>query len=171
VSRDGVVRIARHEDDPGFRPEQVMTLSLVTPTTQRYVDFNQRTDLFDRILERVRTLPGVTAAAFTSAAPLNWTGGGMIGTMPFTRQGVVLQQGVDRAEDRVITPDYFKVLQIPLDRGRLFDGNDGPNASLVAMVNESMARMYWRMPETPLKVSDPRNHRLRDRSLLSNRLG
>lgn len=129
--------------DPGFRSEHVMTLSLVTPTTQRYVDFNHRTDLFDRVLERVRTLPGVTAAAFTSAAPLNWTGGSMIGTIPFTRQGVVLQHGVDRAQDRVITPDYFKVLQIPLDRGRFFDENDGPNASLVAIVNQSMARTYW----------------------------
>ncbi|MBV9760255.1 MAG: ABC transporter permease [Acidobacteriaceae bacterium] len=129
--------------DPGFRSDHVMTLSLVTPTTERYVDFNQRIELFDRIMERVRTLPSVTAAAFTSAAPLNWTDGGMIGTLPFTREGVGAQRGMDRAEDRVITPDYFRVLKIPLDRGRFFDQTDGPNAPLVAIVNESMARTYW----------------------------
>jgi putative ABC transport system permease protein len=129
--------------DPGFRSEHVMTLSLVTPTTQRFVDFNRRTELFDRILERVRTLPGVRAAAFTSAVPLTWTGGGMIGTMPFTPEGVALERGVDRPEDRVITPDYFEALRIPLHRGRFFAENDGPNAPLVAIVNETMARAYW----------------------------
>jgi putative ABC transport system permease protein len=129
--------------DPGFRSQHVMTLSLVTPTTQRFVDFNQRTELFDRILQRVRTLPGVRAAAFTSAVPLTWTGGGMIGTMPFTPEGVAFEHGVDRPEDRVITPNYFEALRIPLHRGRFFAENDGPNAPLVAIVNETMARTYW----------------------------
>jgi predicted permease len=129
--------------DPGFRSEQVMTLTLVTPTTQRFVDFDQRTQLFDGILERVGALPGVKAAAFTSAVPLTSTGGGMIGTLPFTPKGTSLKYGVDRAEDRVITPDYFEALRIPLRRGRFFDENDGPNASLVAIVNEAMARAYW----------------------------
>ena len=129
--------------DPGFRSAHVITFSLVTPTTQRFVDFSQRTELFDRILERVRTLPGVKAAAFTSAVPLTWTGGGTIGTLPFTPKGAVLKHGVDIANDRVITPDYFKALQIPLYRGRFFDENDGPNAPLVAIINETMARTYW----------------------------
>jgi predicted permease len=67
----------------------------------------------------------------------------MIGTLPFTPEGAALQHGVDRAQDRVITPDYFKVLRVSLDRGRFFDENDGANAQLVAIVNETMARTYW----------------------------
>jgi putative ABC transport system permease protein len=129
--------------DPGFRSENVMTLSLVTPTMQRFVDFDRRAELFDRILERVKTLAGVKDAAFTSAVPLIGTGGGMIGTMPFTPEGVALEDGVDRAQDRVITPGYFEALRIPLHRGRFFDEKDGPNAPLVAIVNETMARTYW----------------------------
>lgn len=129
--------------DPGFRSAHVMTLSLVTPTTQRFVDFNQRTELFDTILERVRALPGVKAAAFTSAVPLTWTGGGTIGTLPFTPKGAEPEHGTDIANDRVITPGYFEALRIPLHRGRFFDENDGPNAPLVAIVNETMARAYW----------------------------
>ncbi|HXW93430.1 MAG TPA: ABC transporter permease [Terriglobales bacterium] len=129
--------------DPGFRSENVTALSLVTPTAQRFVDFNRRMALFDRILERVRALPGVKAAAFTSAVPLTWTGGGMIGTLPLTPQGALPRQGVDRVNDRVITPGYFEALRIPLYRGRFFDENDGPNAPLVAIVNETMARTYW----------------------------
>lgn len=129
--------------DPGFRSAQVMKLSLSTPTTQRFVDFNQRAEVFDRILEQVRALPGVKAAAFTSAVPLTWTGVGMIGTMPFTPEGIVLEHGVDRANDRVITPDYFEALRIPLHRGRFFGENDGSNSPLVAIVNETMARTYW----------------------------
>lgn len=129
--------------DPGFQPDHVLTLSLATPTTERFVGFNRRTQMFDRILERVRTSPGVRAAAFTSAVPLSLTDAGMIGTLPFISEGTALQHVVQRAQDRVITPDYFKVLRIPLVRGRFFDNNDGANAPLVAIVNETMARTYW----------------------------
>ena len=129
--------------DPGFQSDHVLTLSLATATTERFVGYNQRTQVFDRILERVRTSPGVTSAAFTSAVPLSLTDGGMIGTLPFLPEGAVLQSGVERAQDRVITPDYFKVLGIPLLRGRLFDKNDGANAQLVAIVNDTMARTCW----------------------------
>ena len=129
--------------DPGFQPKHVMRLSVRTPTAQQFVDFNRRTELFDQILERVRALPGVKAVAFTSAVPLTWKGGKMIGTMAFTPKGASLKYGVDRANDRVITPDYFRVLEIPLVRGRFFDQNDGPNAPRVAIVNETMARTFW----------------------------
>jgi predicted permease len=129
--------------DPGFRSAHVIKLSLVTPTSQRFIDFNQRTELFDRILERVGALPGVKATAFTSAVPLTWTGAGIIGTMAFTPKGTSLKYAVHRAEDRVITPGYFRVMRIPLVRGRFFDENDGPNAPLVAIVNETMVRTYW----------------------------
>lgn len=129
--------------DPGFRSEHVMTVSLITPTTQRFVGFNQRTAVFDRILDQVRALPGVRVAAFTSAVPLTSTGEGTIGTIPFAREGIVFQRGMDRAEDRVITPDYFKALEIPLVRGRFFNSGDGANAPLAVIINETMARMYW----------------------------
>ncbi len=132
-----------HFLDPGFQSDHVVTLSLVTPTTKRFVGFNQRRQVFDRILERVKALPGVAAAAFTSAVPLSLSDGGMIGTLPFIPEGARLQQGVESAQDRVITPDYFKVLHISLDRGRFFDENDGTNAQPVAIVNETMARTYW----------------------------
>jgi predicted permease len=129
--------------DPGFRSEHAITLSIVPPTTQRFVDFNHQTERFYRILEQVRALPGVKAAGFTSALPLTWTGGGTIGTLPFTPRGALPRQRADIANDRVITPGYFKALRIPLYRGRFFDENDGANAPLVAIVNETMARTYW----------------------------
>jgi putative ABC transport system permease protein len=129
--------------DPGFRSDHVIALSLVTPTAQRFVDFNRRTALLDGILAGVRALPGVKAAAFTSAVPLAWTGEGTIGTLPFTPKGALPKDGVAHVNDRVITPGYFEALQIPLHRGRFFDEKDGPNAQPVAIVNETMARTYW----------------------------
>ena len=129
--------------DPGFRSEHVIALSLVTPTAQRFVAFDRRTAQFDRILAAVRALPGVKAAAFTSAVPLASTAGGMIGTLPLTPKGIVLKDSVARVNDRVITPGYFEALQIPLYRGRFFNENDGPKAPLVAIVNRTMARTYW----------------------------
>jgi predicted permease len=53
------------------------------------------------------------------------------------------KDGVAHVNDRVITPGYFEALQIPLHRGRFFDENDGPNAPLVAIVNDTLARTYW----------------------------
>lgn len=86
-----------HFLDPGFQADHVVTLSLATPTTERFAGFAQRTVMFDRILERVRASPGVTVAAFTSAVPLSLTDVGMIGMLPFTPEGTSLQQGVERA--------------------------------------------------------------------------
>jgi putative ABC transport system permease protein len=129
--------------DPGFRAEHVMALSLATPTEQRFVDFNRRMALFDRILAGVRALPGVKAAAFTSAVPLASAAEGTIGTLPFAPKGALPKDGVAHVNDRVITPGYFETLQIPLHQGRFFDENDGPNAPPVAIVNETLARTYW----------------------------
>ena len=129
--------------DPGFRSDHVISLTLATPTAQRFFDFHRRTVLFDRILENVRAWPGVKAAAFTSAVPLSSTGEGMIGTLPFTPKGALLKEGLPHVNDRVITPGYFEALEIPLYGGRFFDENDNSNAPPVAIVNDTLVRTYW----------------------------
>jgi putative ABC transport system permease protein len=125
--------------DPGFRSGHVLTMRLVVPDT-KYNDFAKRTEFFQRVLERVRILPGVKAAGFTSALPLTWPGG----TNGFTPEGMPLKRDVTYdANDRVVTPGYFETMRVPLRRGRLINESDGKDAPPVAVINETMARKFW----------------------------
>jgi putative ABC transport system permease protein len=125
--------------NPGFRADHVLTVRVDAPVT-KYADFTKRSGFFERVLGRVRTLPGVQAAGFTSALPLTWDGG----TGGFAPEGVAPRPDlIWDANNRVVTPGYFEAMRIPLRRGRLFRDADGPNAPPVAIINETMARKFW----------------------------
>jgi putative ABC transport system permease protein len=125
--------------DPGFRADHVLTVRVDAPVT-KYGDFTKRSEFFARVLERVRAVPGVRAAGFTSALPLTWEGG----TRGFIQEGVAPRTGVTRdANNRVVSPGYFEAMRIPLRGGRLFQDADGPDAPPVAIINETMARKFW----------------------------
>jgi putative ABC transport system permease protein len=125
--------------DPGFRADHVLTMRVDAPVT-KYGDFTKRSQFFARVLERVRALPRVEAAGFTSALPLTWEGG----TGGFIPEDIPTRPDVTRdANNRVVSPGYFEAMRIPLLRGRLFQDADGPDAPPVAIVNETMARKFW----------------------------
>jgi len=123
--------------DPGFRPEKVMTLKTAL-SRQKYGELPRRAAFYREVLERVRALPGVAAAGYTTSVPLVWRGG----TNGFTVEGQPRAPGRD-ANHRQISPDYFRTMGIPLRAGRIFDEHDGPNALPVAMINETMAGKFW----------------------------
>jgi putative ABC transport system permease protein len=101
--------------NPGFRADHVLTVRVDAPLT-KYADFTERSEFFERVLGRVRTLPGVQAAGFTSALPLTWDGG----TGGFAPEGVAPRPDlIWDANNRVVTPGYFEAMRIPLRRGRL----------------------------------------------------
>jgi putative ABC transport system permease protein len=125
--------------NPGFRADHVLTMRLEVPQT-KYGNFARRTQFFQNVLERVRAIPGVKTAGFTTALPLTWKGG----TSSFTPENIVLPRGlVNDANNRVVSPGYFEAMRIPLRRGRLFDEHDGPQAPPVALINETMAKKFW----------------------------
>jgi len=125
--------------NPGFQADHLLTMRLDI-SRNRYDKFPQRTQFFQNVLERVRALPGVKAAGFTSALPLTWKGG----TNSLLQENVTPRQDITYdANDRVVSPGYFEAMKIPLRRGRLFDEHDGPQAMPVAIINETMARMFW----------------------------
>jgi putative ABC transport system permease protein len=125
--------------DPGFRPDHVLTLEIpVSP--QKNPDFVRRTQFFQAVLDRVRALPGVKSAGFTSVLPLAWKSG----MAAFVPEGVAPRPDIPYAAlNRVVSPGYFESMRIPVLRGRLFDERDGPDAPLVAIVNDMMARKIW----------------------------
>ena len=96
-------------------------------------------DFFDELMARVQQLPGLESAALARVAPLTREReGGRV-----WRLG---EQGDDRAitvSRNFVSPDYFRVLRIPLLRGRVFDERDRAGAQPVAIVNETMATRTW----------------------------
>jgi putative ABC transport system permease protein len=125
--------------NPGFEADHVLTAQLLA-TGPKYKDFSKRSQLYRRILDGVRSLPGVESAAFTSALPLTWDGG----TNDITIEGALVHVNETYdANDRVVTPGYFETMRIPLRRGRYLDERDTQTAEPVAVINETMARKFW----------------------------
>jgi predicted permease len=96
---------------------------------------------YARVLDRVRTLPGATAASFGSRVPLGFVGGSsnnvtVDGYQP--AQGERMLVGVNR-----VGPDYFATLQIPLLAGRDIGDTDVRAQPAVAVITEAMARRFW----------------------------
>ncbi len=126
--------------DPGFDTTNTLTMSLgLSPT--RYKEPAQQLAFQDRVLERIRALPGVVAAGVTSTIPL--AGGGS--KQPYTVEGrpapPVAEQPL--AQTRYVTADYFKAMGIPLRAGRFFGEQDREGGAQVVIISEAMARQLW----------------------------
>ncbi|MBV8856417.1 MAG: ABC transporter permease [Acidobacteria bacterium] len=120
-------------------PEQVLTLRTVLPQN-RYREHTQREAFYDAVLGRVRALPGVVSAGYTTAVPLAWKGG----TSGFVVEGRALEPGLGYdAIHRQVTAGYLESLGLPLKAGRYFEETDGPQGQPVAVINEAMARAYF----------------------------
>ena len=102
------------EVDPGFRPDHVLTVSIPLPVS-RYPEAAQEAAFFQRLLERVRELPGVRAAGAVTDVPL--FGGSSTG---FDVEGRPLAAPNERpmTDFRSATPDYFRAMGIDLAAGR-----------------------------------------------------
>jgi len=125
--------------DPGFRTEGVLTMQTALPVP-KYSTLARRTEFYERVLNEVRALPGVSAVGYISFLPMTMTGG----IWPVDLDG----RTVDRSEGnsaslRFITPGFFDALQIPLHTGRNISDADDTSKPPVAVVSESFARRYW----------------------------
>ncbi len=100
--------------DPGFRADHVLAVHVNVPES-KYDQFARRSEFFDRVLERVRALPGVRSAGFTSVLPLTNKGG----TNGFTVEGKPPRPGfINDACNRVISPGYMETMGIAITRAR-----------------------------------------------------
>ena len=96
---------------------------------------------YEQLLTRIAPQPGIEAVAVTSALPL--AGGNHY--LAFTVEGKIPAPNERQpdAESRAVSPDYFRALHIPLRRGRLIDARDGKDAPAVAVISETLARVYF----------------------------
>jgi predicted permease len=137
----------------GFNPQHVMSVQLWLPSPN-----DPRTDIYGtaaheavfarELLRRSRLLPGVREAALGSepSIPLQHDGNPSPLIVEGRQTPAKQPPLVERSE---VTPEYFRLLEIPLLRGRLFNDGDDEKAPLVAVINQAMARTYWR-GEDPL---------------------
>jgi len=126
---------------PGFSSTRVFDTS-VTLTTAGY-DAPHAKTFQDELIQRVRALPGVEAAAYARGVPLSY---GSFSSSPIAVDGYELPptgQSPDELYNEV-SPDYFATMGIPLIAGREFTRADDENAPRVAIVNQTMVARYWR---------------------------
>jgi putative ABC transport system permease protein len=126
--------------DPGFNPEQTLTFELTLPGV-RYAEDDRRIALFDSLLPKLRSLPGVRSAEAAMALPLSGTNFNISFTVAGRPPVPPAQEPA--MEVRVTTPGYFTSLGIPLLRGRLFSETDRGSTPPVVLITESAARQYF----------------------------
>jgi putative ABC transport system permease protein len=147
------------QEDPGFNPSRVVAASFYLPVPNdpdkdRYGKPDMLNAFVRETVRRVRAIPGVELASLTTDLPV---------THSSRRYVVNIEDRPDESgkglfsEVTSVTPDYFKVLQASLARGRYFTEDDDAGRQPVAIVDESTARTYW--PDR-----DPIGRRLSTRS-------
>jgi predicted permease len=134
---------------PGFDPENVFVMRL-QPNWSRFNDPNtanaQFRDYFRRLLDSVNQQPGVVDAAVSSTYPLNPAGitrGPNNVTIQLEGRPKDEANTAPQVDPRAVSPAYFRALDIPLLRGRLFTDGDDDKAPRVAIVNDAAARGRW----------------------------
>jgi len=133
---------------PGFNPDRVMAIQTWLPgpndpTMDPYQTAMQESVLLREILRRSRTLPGVEEAAIGDETSLP-LGHSNPGRLPLIREGIeTMDNEAPVIDSPIVSPEYFHLLGMPLERGRLFSDHDLEDTPQVAVINQAAARTYW----------------------------
>ena len=121
--------------NPGFSCQGVLTLHLAV-TRAKYPEDERVAGYYRDIVDRVKSIPGVTAAGVVNRLPLS--GIAQTGSVEFEGR-----PGSYDSDWRSATPGYFDAIGIPLKRGRLFQDSDGTQSPPVGLIDERMARRVF----------------------------
>ncbi|MGH9662806.1 MAG: ABC transporter permease, partial [Bryobacteraceae bacterium] len=133
--------IRLQEADHGFHPDHVLTMRVPIGTRvggvagTHYDTRPKQMAFYHELLDQIRRIPGVRAAAVVNNLPLS--GFNTSFTMPSPHGETILMAG------RTISPEYFPVMGIPLLKGRLFSDSDRTGSPPVAIINQSFARQLF----------------------------
>jgi putative ABC transport system permease protein len=127
----------------GFEPHGVVNFGIALPIA-KYKTSEQRNAFWTQLLQRVQSIPGVEAAAINSNSPFDDTENDnffhVTGTPP------VPADQRPTAETSVVSPDYFRLMRMPILRGRGFGPEDLPGEkghSRSIIIDESFAQKYF----------------------------
>jgi predicted permease len=126
--------------DPGYNADRVMSAELFT-NFSKYPNVDTQRRFYLPLIERLQAQPGVTAVAVTNAVPLRVT---QPGAAPFQIEGRTddVPERRPTADTRIVSPDFFKTIGIPLVAGRTFTEADAEDTQPVVVINKAMVR-YW----------------------------
>ena len=123
----------------GFQTKRVLACFLLL-APNRYPSGIATTSFLEDVLARLSAAPGVESVGAISTLPLS----GNDARRPFIVPGQPEQPGQQNiAQFRLVTPDYFRAMRIPLRRGRLFDSRDRKGAAEVIIVSQKLADRLW----------------------------
>ncbi|OLE69893.1 MAG: hypothetical protein AUI36_04405, partial [Cyanobacteria bacterium 13_1_40CM_2_61_4] len=123
----------------GFQTDRVLA-SFLLLARNRYPDLVATSTFLEQVLAHLQGLPGVDSAGAISTLPLS----GNDARRPFTVPGQSEPTGQQNiSQFRLVTPDYFRAMRIPLRRGRLFEARDRKGTAEVVIINERLARRLW----------------------------
>jgi putative ABC transport system permease protein len=126
--------------DRGFDSTRLVTVSVPLPY-EKYERPSRGQAFFDEAIRRLGSLPGVQGAATGSAVFDTFQGNA-------PNENIVLEneplaQNPTHHQRNIVSENYFRLLGIPLQEGRLFSGEDAGGKPAVAVINRSMARHFW----------------------------
>jgi putative ABC transport system permease protein len=132
------------EVDAGYRTQEALTMEVTLPVarpgTSPYAAPEARATFYDAVEREVRQLPGVRAAAWGSALPLD----GFWLAMSFAIDGEPARPEAERSQAHYqhVSASYFQTLGIPIVTGRPFSSVDSARSAPVCIVNEAFVRRY-----------------------------
>jgi len=130
-----------YRTDPGFDPRGVVAVEIAPPTTRYQSQGEVSRAFLARVEEGMRAIPGVEAVGAIHLLPFtlsNWS-------FPYLAEGHTPPENapLPSANFRIVTPEYFATVGIPLLRGRGLTRADGPGDLPVGLVNEAMGDLLW----------------------------
>jgi len=128
--------------NPGFAAEKVLTVEVSLPSSKYHRD-QDRVLFFQHLLERVRTLPGVSFSGATLTMPLAAGNRYWMEMEIESRPQAATRESVPDVAFSQITPGYLQAMGIPLLQGRVFDERDNQDTPKVAIISQSLARRYF----------------------------
>ena len=124
----------------GFEPEGLLTTSISLPPS-RYAQPERRIQFYSRLASELDRTPGLAGAAFSTVLPVS--GGGSVDVMQIEGRPEPRIEDLHDAYHESVSPDYFRVMRIPLVKGRTFDPADSDKTEPVVLVNESFVQRYF----------------------------
>ncbi len=126
--------------EAGFEPQGLMSASLTLPRDS-YKSDEQQAAFAQALAAQLKSQAGVSDAALVDALPFSANGG----SASFFIEGQILppNSAPPHGNIRLISPDYFSTLKIPLIEGRFFTSTDQAKTQRVAIIDETLARDYW----------------------------
>jgi len=126
--------------DPGFDPANISAVTITLPDAT-YPDSLRRVTFYERLLERVRAMPGVQSAGIISWLPM--TPGNAATSLTVVGRPEPAPGQKPTAAIRIVDPGYFDAMRIPLRRGRSLVPSDRLGSVPVAVISDAMARKLW----------------------------